>query len=77
MIRKLLVSTLGAFTIGLTSLGLGSAEASGPRVTPNLFCGARNMMNEAAHPHMIEAMNHTAPQGDAGMYTAIHASVCR
>ena len=30
MTRKLLLSTLGAFTIGLASLGLGSAEAAKP-----------------------------------------------
>ena len=77
MIRKLLLSTLGAFTIGLASLGLGSAEASGPRLTPNGFCGALNMINFAAIQHMVAAMFRTAPQGNTGMFGAEAASVCR
>lgn len=77
MFGKLLVTTLGAFALGLVSVGLSSAEASGPRPTPNELCGALNMANDAARPHMIAAMTlHTAPQGDAGMATAVAASAC-
>jgi len=77
MSRRIMVSTLGAFALGLVGLGFGSAEASGPRPTPNELCGALNMANEAALPHMIEAMTlHTADQGDAGMDTAVAASAC-
>ncbi|MBE0610977.1 MAG: hypothetical protein IH609_16470 [Dehalococcoidia bacterium] len=77
MFRKIMVSTLGAFALGLVGLGFGSAEASGPRPTPNELCGALNMANDAAAPHMNEAMDsHTADQGDAGMYTAVGASAC-
>lgn len=78
MLRKLLFSTLGAFVLGLAAIGFGSAEALGPRETPNELCGALNMVNEAALPHMVEAMTyHTADQGDAGMTTAVLASACR
>jgi hypothetical protein len=77
MFRKIMISTLGAFALGLVSAGFGSAEASGPRPTPNGLCGAMNMVNEAAAPHMIEAMTlHTAEQGVAGMWTAVAASAC-
>lgn len=77
MFRKIMVSTLGAFALGLVGVGFGSAEALGPRETPNGLCGAMNMVNEAAAPHMIAAMTlHTADQGDAGMYTAVAASAC-
>jgi hypothetical protein len=35
------------------------------------------MVNQAAAPHMMEAMTlHTAAQGDAGMYAAVAASAC-
>ena len=41
----------------------------------NLWCGAENM--RAAGSHMAEAMmEHTAPQGDAGMYGAIANTQC-
>ena len=42
MIRKLLLSTLGAFTIGLASLGLGSAEASGPSLTKRVLWSSQH-----------------------------------
>ncbi len=77
MFRKIIASALGAFALGLVGLGLSSAEASGPRETPNGLCGAANMVNQAAAPHMMEAMTlHTAAQGNAGMYTAVAASAC-
>ena len=75
MFRKLMIATLGAFTLGVVGLGFGSAEAA--PVTPNGLCGARNMVNEAARPHMIEAMTeHTADQGDAGMFAAVAVTAC-
>jgi hypothetical protein len=74
---KIIVSTLGALALGLVGLGFGSAEAAGPHETPNGLCGARNMVNDAARPHMIAAMTfHTAEQGDAGMFAAVAASAC-
>jgi hypothetical protein len=72
-----MAGALAVFALGLFGVGFGSAEASGPRATPNGLCGAKNMVNEAAAPHMIAAMTlHTADQGDAGMYTAVAASAC-
>lgn len=77
MFGRLLVTTLGVFILGLVSVGMSSAEASGPRPAPSGLCGALNMVNEAAAPHMIEAMDlHTADKGDAGMYAAVAASAC-
>ncbi|MBE0608798.1 MAG: hypothetical protein IH609_05425 [Dehalococcoidia bacterium] len=77
MFRKIMIGTLGAFALGLVGLGFSSAEAAGPRPTPNGLCGAANMVNEAAAAHMFEAMDlHTAAQGDAGMGTAVAASAC-
>jgi len=75
MFRKLMTGTLGALTLAFLGLGFGSAEAS--PVTPNGFCGAKNMVNDSARPHMIEAMTeHTAPQGDAGMAGAVANTLC-
>jgi len=37
MFRKIMISTLGAFALGLVGFGFGSAEASGPRPTPTNF----------------------------------------
>ena len=65
------------FALGLVAGFAGSAEASGPSPTPNGLIGACNMTNDAALPHMIEAMvSHTAPQGDAGMWHAADRSGC-
>ena len=62
----------------VAGMAFGTVEASGPNPTPNGLCGARNMVNDAARPHMIEAMTfHTADQGDAGMFTTVVASACR
>lgn len=75
MVRRLMIGGVGAFTFGFLALGYGSAEAA--PVTPNGLCGAKNMVNDAAKPHMLEAMDeHTAPQGDLGMRTAVLATAC-
>jgi len=75
MFRKLTLAALAAFALGVTGLGFGSAEAA--PMTPTGKCGAANMMNDAAAPHMREAMaEHTAPQGDAGMKVAVVNTLC-
>ena len=65
--------------LGVTALAASASPAAGPKPTPNQRCGAGNMMNVHAAPHMIEAMmEHTAPQGDQGMYDAVLVhSACR
>ena len=65
--------------LGLTALAAGaSPAAAAPKPTPNARCGAANMLNPNALPHMLEAMmEHTAPQGDAGMFNAVAVSACR
>ncbi len=53
------------------------AAAAAARPSANGLCGAKNMVNPNAKPHMMEAMDlHTAPQGDAGMRGAVIASSC-
>lgn len=53
------------------------AAAAAARPSANNLCGAKNMVNPNALPHMMEAMAlHTAPQGDAGMVGAVIASSC-
>lgn len=76
--RRLQIRLVAALlALALVAGFAGSAEASGPKPTPNGYCGALNMANDAALPHMIEAMaSHTAEQGDAGMTTAVVASAC-
>lgn len=63
----------------LLSLGLvvsASPVAAAP-VTPTGFCGARNMVNENSRDAMRDAMmNHTAEQGDAGMFRAVALTAC-
>lgn len=72
------MATALVLALVVAGMAFGTVEASGPNPTPNELCGVRNMVNDAARPHMIEAMTfHTADQGDAGMFTAVAASDCR
>lgn len=76
MKRSARVATMGA--VCLTALAAGaSPAAAGARPSANGLCGAKNMVNPNALPHMVEAMAlHTAPQGDAGMARAVAVSSC-
>ena len=69
-----------AVTVVLVLTGfVGGASPAGAAARPsaNDLCGAKNMVNPNALPHMVEAMAlHTAPQGDAGMGGAVVASSC-
>ena len=62
----------------LTGLvGVASPAGAAARPSANGLCGAKNMVNPNALPHMVEAMAlHTAPQGDAGMAGAVAVSSC-
>jgi len=45
--------------------------------TPNGLCGAKNMVNENALPHMMMAMTyHTNENGDFEMFRAVAVSAC-
>ena len=58
-------------------VGAASPAAAAARPSANGLCGAKNMVNPNALPHMVEAMAlHTAPQGDAGMAGAVAVSSC-
>ncbi len=81
MIRKLLLSTLGAFTIGLAGLGLGSAEASGPSPTPSGLIGACNMLHDATMMTIPMVRNNPdgnilSGNGNLGMWHAVGVSGC-
>lgn len=61
----------------LAVVGGASPAGAAARPSANGVCGAKNMMNPNARPHMKEAMDlHTAPQGDTGMFGAVRASSC-
>ena len=61
----------------IAALAASATPAAAAPVTPTGFCGARNMVNDNARPHMVEAMmEHTAPQGDAGMFAAVARTTC-
>ena len=71
--RLAVVASAAAIT---AALGAAPATAD-QKPTRNGMCGAKNMMNENAGPHMVEAMaEHTAPQGDAGMVAAVGRTQC-
>ena len=54
-----------------------SPAAAAQRPTPNGLCGAKNMVNENARPHMVAAMTyHTNEHGDQGMARAVTVSSC-
>ncbi len=58
-------------------VGGASPAAGAARPSANGLCGAKNMVNPNALPHMVEAMAlHTAQQGDAGMMNAVAISSC-
>ena len=46
----------------------------GPKITPNGYCGALNMLMDETM--WTIPMTHDAPQGNAGMFTAVGASDC-
>ena len=64
--------------VGVIALAASAAPApAAQKPTPNGLCGARNMMNENARPHMLAAMmNHTNENGDRGMFHAVAVSSC-
>ncbi len=67
---------VASFAVLPLALNPGAASAA-PHPTPNGLNGACNMVNDAALPHMREAMElHTAEQGDAGMWHAVDVSGC-
>ncbi len=71
------VLALAVASLAFPLVGTSGTAKAGPVETPNGLCGAANMVNEAAAPHMFEAMgSHTADQGDTGMFTAVGASAC-
>ena len=72
---------IGLVAVSLLALmafvGGASPAVAAARPSANGLCGAKNMVNPNAFPHMVEAMAlHTAPQGDAGMGGAVAASSC-
>jgi len=82
MLNLKLVASSAVLALAVASLafplvGTSGTAKAGPVETPNGLCGAANMVNDAAFPHMVQAMTyHTAAQGDAGMFTAVGASAC-
>ncbi len=71
------VLALAVASLAFPLVGTSGTAKAGPTETPNGLCGAKNMVNDAAKPHMIEAMTyHTADQGDTGMFTAVGATAC-
>ncbi len=64
--------------VGLGAVIAAASPAAGAaRPSATGLCGAKNMVNPNALPHMVEAMTlHTAPQGDAGMMNAAAVSSC-
>ena len=64
--------------LALTAFAGGaSSAAAAARPSANGLCGAKNMVNPNAFPHMMEAMAlPTAPEGDAGMGRAVAVSSC-
>jgi len=72
---KRLIFLVAMIVLVLTANGSPAAAAARP--SANGLCGAKNMVNPNAYPHMMEAMAlHTAPQGDEGMRGAVAASSC-
>jgi len=76
--KRVIGLTAAVVVLVVTALvGVASPAAAAARPSANGLCGAKNMMNPNAAPHMIEAMSlHTAPQGDAGMFHAVAVSSC-
>ncbi len=62
------------FLLSAASLILASAARAEPSPTPNGVCGALNMVQD---PTMLTTpMANDAPQGNAGMFTAVAESSC-
>ncbi len=75
---KRVLGLVAAVVLALAALAGGASPAgAAARPSANGLCGANNMMNPSAAPHMMEAMaSHTALQGDAGMFHAVAVSSC-
>lgn len=66
-----------AAVVVLVLVGGTASASAAARPSANGLCGAKNMVNPNALPHMVEAMAlHTAPQGDMGMMNAVAVSSC-
>lgn len=73
------VGLVVAVVVAVLAALIGGAAPATAAANPsaNGLCGAKNMVNPNALPHMVEAMTlHTAPQGDAGMMHAVVVSSC-
>ncbi len=69
MKRRLAVGTSVAVVAVAMSATPAAAHPDHPPHNPD-WCGAQNM--RSAYTHMTDAMmDHTAPQGDAGMFGAV------
>jgi len=87
---KFVIAAVAALALAAAGLASGSAEASGPKETPNGYCGALNMSASwpglgVQNPNgvgvqpgggMQRAMTVFNPNGAAGMGTAVGASDC-
>lgn len=63
--------------VAIAALAASAPTAAGQKETRNGLCGAANMMNPNAAPHMKEAMaKHTHENGDRGMVRAVTLTGC-
>lgn len=64
--------------MGVAALAGGASPVTAAqKPTPNGLCGAKNMVNENALPHMMMAMTyHTNENGDFEMFRAVAVSAC-
>lgn len=61
----------------IAAVAASATPAAAAPMTPTGFCGAQNMVNVNARPHMVEAMaDHTNAHGDAGMVAAVVRTSC-
>ena len=66
-----------AVVVAIVALAASAAPAAGQKETRNGLCGAKNMMNPNAAPHMSEAMaEHTHENGNRGMGRAVALTAC-
>jgi hypothetical protein len=68
--KRVLALASALVLLGLT--GTISAEAAPTAATGPAFCGALNMLHDAAMPTI--PMKHDAPQGNIGMFNAVAVS---
>ena len=75
---KRVIGLMAVVLLAITAfIGGASPAVAAARPSAHGLCGAKNMVNPNALPHMVEAMAlHTAPQGDAGMGGAVAVSSC-